>query len=198
MRVCLLIFLSGFPLLCSQAADAFWSFDTWMSGDGAFTTDVTAHTFEKNPSLEVIGSQILNSGGAAYYAAFNGKNWHGSGKASTPGHSIAWSSGSRGNCLILTLDMSGYSTLAVRMDIRAFGVPDAGFTGIEIDTGNGFKPLKMDLPPFGKASDFLEWSITLSGSEIANQEKVVLKWLLPDVPMNSSIRMDNLELAAEE
>lgn len=198
MRIFPLFFLAAFPLVYAQGADAFWSFDTWMSGDGAFTTDVSAHTFDATPTLEVTGSQILNSGGAPYYAAFNGKNWHGSGRAATPGHSIAWSSGSRGNSFIVTFDMSGYSTLTVRMDIRAFGVPDAGFTGIEIDTGNGFKPLEIDLPPFEKGSDFLEWRINLSGSEMANQKKVVLKWLLPDVPVDSSIRVDNLELATGE
>lgn len=182
-----------------QAADAFWSFDSWRSGDGMFAAEVTAHEFAETPSLVTTGTQFLTSGGAAEFTAFNGTTWLGSGRADTPGHCLGWLGGSTGNTLSLTLKSSTLANVHVRMDIRAYGfAKGASFTGLFIDAGKESKPVRVTLKSFSRPGEFDEWTVDLAGlSELQGRNVVTLKWILPDIPSGGSLRLDNLQITTK-
>jgi hypothetical protein len=184
----------------AQAGHAFWSFDNWKSGDGVFVTAVTAHDLPRPPLLEAGGTVMLSTGGASEFTAFDNTIWRGSGSGSQPGHCLAWTSGSVNNVFSVTLvNVSGMATLKVRMDIRAYGFASgASFAGLAADTGSGFKPLPVALKPFPRPGEFGEWTVDLSGlDQLRDEKSVVLRWTVPDMPANGSLRVDNIQILAE-
>lgn len=180
----------------SLASDAFWSFDTWKSGDGQFTKAVTAHTLKDAPSLDYEGTTLVNSGGAESFIAYNGTEWRGSGKAEPPGHSLGWTSGSKNNLFSIKFDTEHASSLQIQMDIRQYGMSGQTFLKLEYDAGAGFTEAKIALPPFPAQGNFSTWSIDLSEiKELFGKHTVTLRWQIPDAPENGSLRIDNLQLS---
>lgn len=193
-----LILLTFFAVTSSRAAVlySFWSFDTFTSGDGAFTTAVTAETMPGTPTISYAGSSLLSSGGSTF-TAFNGTTWTGSNGSATPGHSLGWSSGSTGNSFSITLDTTGLESLQVAMSIRSYTGGLTSFSSLEYNTGSGFVSSGLSLSPFSTSTSFVNYSLDLSSlTAINNQSSVTLRWTLASIPNNTSVRIDNIQLSA--
>ncbi len=195
----LLASLAVLPCTTSHAQIyAFWSFDQFTSGNGAFEIGVTAETWTGSPSVTYAGSNLLNGGGAASFTAFNGTTWLGSGTGSTPGHSLAWSSGSTGNSFSLSLDMTDSAELQIRMDIRSFTGGPAAFLDLQYDVGGGFVSSGISLNPITIGTSYSAWTVDLTSlTQINNQSNVTLRWVIPDIGGGTSIRIDNLQISAQ-
>ncbi|RRJ96453.1 hypothetical protein Ga0100231_021575 [Opitutaceae bacterium TAV4] len=185
----------------AQSTAAFWSFQTTQNGTGGtFTSIVTASTFQTIPTLSYTGSNITsggNNGGAASFQAFDGTTWSGSGTGSTPGHSLAWNSGSTGNSFSVTLDTTGLSSLQVRMDLRSYTGGLMSFSNLQYDTGSGWGSSGLSLASFSTGTGYSVWSLDLSSLvAINNQSSVTLRWSFADIPSGSSLRVDNLQITA--
>lgn len=182
----------------AQTIYAFWSFDEYTSGNGAFEIGVTAETWTGTPSVTYAGSTLLNGGGAASFTAYNGTTWLGSGTGSLPGHSLAWSSGSTGNSFSLFLDMTDSEALQVRMDIRSFTGGPAAFTDLQYKIGEGeFVSSGISLGAITTGTSYSAWNVDLTSLiAINNQPDVTLRWLIPDIASGTSLRIDNLQISA--
>lgn len=182
---------------------AFWSFDSEEDGHGKFTEGVTARTWEPSPALFHRGTNPVTDGGASSFTAFEGSIWTGSGGNSLPGHSLGWSGGSTENSYGINLDMSGKRALQVRIEIRSYTSSKAPgvslFEDLQYDLGEGFVSAELDLAPILTGTDYSEWSLDLSDlTEIEDRPSVTLRWTIPDIPYGSSLRIDNLEITAQE
>lgn len=183
----------------AQSIAAFWSFDTAANGSGSFTSSVTASTFGTTPTLSYAGSSITAGGnnGGASFTAFDGTTWSGSGSGSTPGHSLAWNSGSTGNSFSITLDTTGLSSLQVRMDLRSYTGGLTSFSDLQYDTGSGWVSSGLTLASFTTGTGYSAWSVDLTSIvAINNQSSVTLRWLIDDIPSGKSLRVDNLQVTA--
>lgn len=188
--------LTAIVTTSALANDAFWSFDTWRSGDGQFTKAVTAHSMNDAPSLDYEGTTLVNSGGAESFISYNGTEWRGSGKAEPPGHSLGWTSGSKNNSFSVKFGTEHASSLQIQMDIRQYGMSGQTFVKLEYDAGAGFTEANISLPSFPDQGNFNTWSIDLSQiKELFGKPAVTLRWLISDAPANGSIRIDNLQLS---
>jgi hypothetical protein len=194
--VCLLT--AGAIHAASPDAAAFWSFDNWKSGDGVFTTTVTAETFQGTPTLTYAGSSLSTSGGASTFTDYTGAIWLGSGGSGTPGHSIGWNAGSTGNSFSVALDTTGFGDLQVGMSIRSFTGGLTGFASLEysLDGGGAFVSSGLS-QTFTSGSGYAASSYVLSSlTAIDNQASVILRWSLADIPSGTSVRIDNLQITA--
>ncbi len=192
--------ICSYPTFAQQSA--FWSFDSTEDGYGKFTEEVTVRTWETSPVLFHRGTNAVTDGGAVLFKGGDGLIWTGSGGNSLPGHCLGWSGGSKRNSFDINLDMSGKRALQIRMDIRSYASGNEPgvslFEGLEYNKGDGFVSAEVDMPPIVTGTGYFEWLLNLSDlTDIEECSSVTLRWIIPDIPQGTSLRIDNLEITAE-
>ncbi|MFT7513615.1 MAG: hypothetical protein ACI9QL_002829 [Candidatus Omnitrophota bacterium] len=185
----------------SGPAQAFFSFDTDLSGTGGFDPNVTVQTpnVPVLPSWTQLATMTGTSGGANAYTDFDGTTWLGSGNAGAPGHCIAWQPGSTGNVFQLHFSTIGLEHISIRFDIRSAqqvgGSAPTAFNSFTYDLGAG--PQSVPGADLSLLADntFHEWSFDLSSlGDINGRHLATLAWAFNDlgnVPAES-FRIDNV------
>ena len=190
---------------------AFWSGQDLLTPSagtpGVGSETVSRETFPGTPTLTTAGSARVTTGGAATFTAYDGSVWTGSGGSGSPGYSFGYNPGSNGNNLILTFSMAGLQDLALRMDIRAGintgATRPTAFTAIEYDNGDGggFRTAASGAGlNFGATNNnFTGYNLDLSALDLMDDRSTIqLRFSLPNVLTDTSIRLDNIQISALE
>jgi len=171
---------------------------------GAIGT-ISANTFPVAPTLGRTGTQSTNVGGEANYVDFNGRTWLGSGTQDPGGHSFGWNANATGITMTLSMNLTSITDLTIRMGIRSSatnaGVAPTSFTAIDYSTNNGsswFTAASGTALDFASGSTFSEYILDLTAlAAIENKNSVRIRFTVPDLPADTSFRIDNVLLTAQ-
>lgn len=199
-------------LASSNAAVAFWAFQTDLAGTAGQSTPNHVSGFPGEQSITKINGNAssVNSGGQGTFN-YEGQNYLGSNGGTGDANSFGWNAGSTqnftGSGFTLGLDLTGITDLSVEFSIRAAMIsgattPPSTFRLIEFSlNGNDWTPLASNLYPTWTTNGVWQRrTIDFTGiDEIEDQGSVEIRFFFTDTANSieaSSIRIDNLLLTA--
>jgi hypothetical protein len=199
--------VAGASMTQAATVYAFWAVQTQTPGTEVITGvsgNVSATTFPGTVSITRTGTATLTGGGALSFTDFQGRTWTGSGNQNTPGYSYGWGPGATGATLTVTVDLRNLQDFTLRMDVRSAGnngaVAPTAFSLIEYSLDNINFSNAATGAALGFANDgaFNAFSLDLSSiSAIEGQNNVRVRFTLPTLPTDTSVRLDNVQISAQ-